>query len=78
MVMMVCGHRREIATIADGAATVTCHVTAHVLLTGSDAFDWSSIVHPTPNRSADPLFQTPVHERFVRMRSFKDALAMNE
>lgn len=32
---------------------------------GSD--DWSSILQTGPHRSADPLFQTPVHERFVQL-----------
>jgi hemerythrin-like domain-containing protein len=32
-----------------------------------DSDDWSSIAQATPNRSADPLFQTPVHERFVQL-----------
>lgn len=32
-----------------------------------DSGDWSSILQATPNRSTDPLFQTPVHERFVQL-----------
>ncbi len=32
-----------------------------------DPGDWSSILQASPNRSADPLFQTPVHERFVQL-----------
>ena len=36
----------------------TCHL---------DSGDWSSILQASPIRSADPLFQTPVHERFVQL-----------
>ncbi|AXF23950.1 cation-binding protein [Burkholderia pyrrocinia] len=32
-----------------------------------DSGDWSSILQASPNQSADPLFQTPVHERFVQL-----------
>jgi len=32
-----------------------------------DSGDWSSILQANPARSADPLFQTPVHERFVQL-----------
>lgn len=32
-----------------------------------DSDDWSSILQASPHRSADPLFQTPVHERFVQL-----------
>jgi hemerythrin-like domain-containing protein len=32
-----------------------------------DSGDWSSILQGSPDRSADPLFQTPVHERFVQL-----------
>ena len=32
-----------------------------------DSGDWSSILQANPYRSADPLFQTPVHERFVQL-----------
>ncbi|CAB3810045.1 hypothetical protein LMG28688_07134 [Paraburkholderia caffeinitolerans] len=39
-------------------------VAAHHL----DSGDWSSILQANPNRSADPLFQAPVHERFVQLR----------
>jgi hypothetical protein len=33
-----------------------------------DSTDWSSIVRASPHRSADPLFQSPVHERFVQLQ----------
>jgi len=29
--------------------------------------EWSAILQASPIRSADPLFQTPVHERFVQL-----------
>jgi hypothetical protein len=32
-----------------------------------DSDDWSSILRASPHRSADPLFQTPVPERFVQL-----------
>lgn len=32
-----------------------------------DSGDWSAILQANPARSADPLFQTPVHERFVQL-----------
>lgn len=32
-----------------------------------DSDDWSSILQSHPQRSADPLFQSPVHERFVQL-----------
>lgn len=32
-----------------------------------DSDDWSSILQSHPQRSADPLFQTPVHERFMQL-----------
>jgi hemerythrin-like domain-containing protein len=32
-----------------------------------DSDDWSSILQASPHRSADPLFQTPVHERFAQL-----------
>ncbi|MCG5077956.1 hemerythrin domain-containing protein [Paraburkholderia tagetis] len=32
-----------------------------------DSGDWASILQASPTRSADPLFQTPVHERFVQL-----------
>lgn len=32
-----------------------------------DSGDWSAIVRDTPHRSADPLFHTPVHERFTQL-----------
>ncbi|MFC5431938.1 hemerythrin domain-containing protein [Paraburkholderia denitrificans] len=32
-----------------------------------DADDWSSILQASPDRPADPLFQTPVNERFVQL-----------
>ncbi|AIC90103.1 hypothetical protein BTRA_5412 [Burkholderia thailandensis USAMRU Malaysia  len=32
-----------------------------------DTGDWSSILQTGAHRSADPLFQTPVHERFVQL-----------
>lgn len=32
-----------------------------------DSGDWSAILQANPARSADPLFQTPVHDRFVQL-----------
>ena len=32
-----------------------------------DCGDYSSILQASPNQSADPLFQNPVHERFVQL-----------
>lgn len=32
-----------------------------------DTGDWSSILQASPTQSADPLFHTPVHERFVQL-----------
>lgn len=32
-----------------------------------DTGDWSSILQASPTRSADPLFHTPVHERFLQL-----------
>lgn len=32
-----------------------------------DSSDWLSILQASPHRSADPLFQTPIHERFVQL-----------
>ncbi|MBJ9696824.1 hemerythrin domain-containing protein [Burkholderia cenocepacia] len=32
-----------------------------------DSGDWSSILQASPDQPADPLFQTPVHERFVQL-----------
>lgn len=38
--------------------TAICHL---------DSGDWSEILQASPIRSADPLFQTPIHERFVQL-----------
>ncbi|HKT96107.1 MAG TPA: hypothetical protein VJS30_06190 [Paraburkholderia sp.] len=32
-----------------------------------DSGDWSSILQASPDRPADPLFQTPVHDRFLQL-----------
>ncbi|HKR41496.1 MAG TPA: hemerythrin domain-containing protein [Paraburkholderia sp.] len=32
-----------------------------------DSGDWLLIMRASPDRSADPLFQTPVHQRFVQL-----------
>ena len=32
-----------------------------------DSSDWFSILQASPHRAADPLFQTPIHERFVQL-----------